>query len=138
MSRELTVQTSGRGFYRIDEHICDLVHGASFRDGLINLFIQHTSASLLVTENADPDVLVDLERWMSDLVVDGDPRFRHRAEGPDDMAAHIRSALTLTSLNVPIANGRLSLGTWQGIFLWEHRARPHHRRITITMVPASP
>lgn len=102
--------------------------------GLAQLFIHHTSASLIICENADPDVHRDLESWLARAVVDGDPLFRHRAEGPDDMSAHIRSVLTATSLTVPITDGRPALGTWQGVYLYEHRTAPHRRRITITII----
>lgn len=100
--------------------------------GMCQVFIRHTSASLLISENADPDVLRDLETFLSDMVPDGDPRFVHTAEGPDDMPAHIRSALTQTSLSIPVIDGRLALGTWQGIFLWEHRYRPHRRELVVS------
>ena len=100
--------------------------------GLCSVFVHHTSASLLINEAADPDVAGDIERWFSRLVVDGDRIFRHRDEGPDDMSAHIRSVLTATSLTIPMVHSRLNLGTWQGVFLWEHRAGAHHRRLTIS------
>lgn len=105
--------------------------------GLCHLFIRHTSASLLITENADPDVHADLERLIADLVVDGDPRFQHSAEGDDDMPAHIRSALTHTDLTIPVRQGRLELGTWQGIYLWEHRFRAHRREVVCTLIAAT-
>ena len=98
------------------------------------MFVHHTSASLMLCENADPDVLRDLETWFSGAVVDGDARFRHRAEGDDDMSAHIRSILTGSTLQIPVANGRPDLGTWQGVFLLEHRAAPHDRRLTVTVI----
>ena len=104
---------------------------ASRPAGLCTVFVRHTSASLLIQENADPAVLADLERWLAKWVVDGDPVFTHRAEGPDDMAAHIRSALTQTSISVPYVNHQLMLGTWQGIYLWEHRYAPHTRELAI-------
>jgi secondary thiamine-phosphate synthase enzyme len=99
-----------------------------------HVFAHHTSCSLLVTENADPDVLADLERYFSRLVPDGDPLYAHDAEGPDDMPAHVRAALTAASVTLPLAGGDLALGTWQGVYLWEHRRRPHRRRITVTLV----
>ncbi|NNF16110.1 MAG: YjbQ family protein, partial [Gammaproteobacteria bacterium] len=101
--------------------------------GVCHVFIHHTSASLMVCENADPEVLADLERFMFRLVPDGDSLFEHIAEGPDDMPAHVRSVLTQTHLTLPIANGRCDLGTWQGVFLWEHRTAPHSRRITVSV-----
>jgi len=99
--------------------------------GLLTLFIQHTSASLLVQENADPDVRTDLDRWLSRLVKDGDPLFEHTAEGPDDMPAHVRAALTQTQLSIPVVEGRMALGTWQGLYVFEHRARGHHRTVAL-------
>lgn len=109
------------------------VGAAAIQTGLCHLFIQHTSASLLINENADPDVLHDLETFMSDLVPDGDRRFVHTAEGPDDMPAHVRHLLTQTTLTIPVADGRLALGTWQGVFIWEHRHRPHTRKVMVTV-----
>jgi len=131
--RTLTVETRGRGFHEITGDIAGIVREAGVDDGLCHLFIRHTSASLLITENADPEVLGDLERWIADLAPDGDPRFRHTAEGPDDMSAHVRTMLTQTELTVPIVDGALALGTWQGVFVWEHRANPHARRLTISV-----
>ena len=102
--------------------------------GLCHVFIRHTSASLLITENADPDVRRDLEQFISRLAPDGDPAYRHSMEGPDDMPAHIRSVLTATELTIPVRGGRLAMGTWQGAYLWEHRTRPHLRRLEITVI----
>lgn len=130
----LAFDTDGRGMTDITRAIAEVVEGAGVDSGLCHLFIQHTSASLIVCENADPDVRQDLERWMSQLVRDGDPQFRHQAEGPDDMPAHIRSVLTQTSLTVPLRHGKLALGTWQGIYLWEHRTGAFHRQVMITVV----
>jgi len=130
---ELVVETRGRGSFEITADVAALVDGSSITDGLCHLFIRHTSASLMVNENADPVVLEDLETFMRDLVPDGDPRFRHTAEGPDDMPAHIRSLLTQTALSVPVRGGRLTLGTWQGIYLWEHRTRPHRRTVLVSI-----
>jgi secondary thiamine-phosphate synthase enzyme len=130
---ELVIETRGRGSFEITADVAALVDGSSITDGLCHLFIRHTSASLMVNENADPDVLEDLETFMRDLVPDGDPRFRHTAEGPDDMPAHIRSLLTQTDLSIPVRGRRLTLGNWQGIFLWEHRTRPHRRTILVTV-----
>jgi len=134
MHREiLSVETPGRGLVDITGRVADVVIGSGTSSGLCHLFILNTSASLLVTENADHDVLRDLETIFSDLGPDGDPRYRHTAEGPDDMSAHVRSALTHTSLWVPVDEGRLLTGTWQGLFLWEHRSRPHTRQIVVTV-----
>ncbi len=130
---ELVVETRGRGSFEITADVAALVDGSGITDGLCHLFIRHTSASLMVNENADPVVLEDLETFMRDLVPDGDPRFRHTAEGPDDMPAHIRSLLTQTDLSIPVRGGRLALGSWQGIFLWEHRTRPHRRTVLVSI-----
>lgn len=134
MHREtLRVDTRGRGFHEISEAVAAVVRRAGVDAGLCQLFIRHTSASLLITENADPDVLRDLETWISAIVEDGDPRFRHTAEGPDDMSAHVRTMLTETSLTVPVDDGRLALGTWQGVFVWEHRTNPHARKVLVSV-----
>ncbi|MDX1569050.1 MAG: secondary thiamine-phosphate synthase enzyme YjbQ [Xanthomonadales bacterium] len=138
VQRELTIATSGRGFYEFTDQLRALVSEAAMQGGLCHCFIHHTSASMVIMENADPDVLRDLETHMSGLVQDGDPRFVHTAEGPDDMSAHVRSALTHTSLSIPLRRGRLDLGTWQGVFVWEHRTSPHRRRLTVTLLPAEP
>jgi secondary thiamine-phosphate synthase enzyme len=131
----LTVETMrGRGTYELTDELRSFVAASGVREGLCSVFVHHTSASLLVNENADPDVRRDLDAFFARLVPDGDALFVHTAEGPDDMSAHVRSALTLTSLAVPIADARLDLGTWQGVFLWEHRTRPHRRRVTMTIV----
>ncbi len=124
----------GRGTYDVTDRLRSTVTAAGVEDGICSVFVHHTSASLLVNENADPQVRRDLDAFLARLVPDGDSLFLHTAEGPDDMPAHVRSALTLTSLNVPVASGRLDLGTWQGVFLWEHRARPHRRRLTVTVL----
>jgi secondary thiamine-phosphate synthase enzyme len=112
------------------------VAASGLRCGLAHVFVQHTSCSLTITENADPDVRRDLETVMARLAPDGDPAYRHDAEGADDMAAHVRSMLTASGLSVPVGDGRLLLGTWQGIYLWEHRTAPHRRRIVITLLGA--
>jgi secondary thiamine-phosphate synthase enzyme len=130
---ELIVETRGRGAYEITSQVTIAISAAECGTGLCHLFITHTSASLMLCENADPDVLRDMETFMSGLVPDGDPMFVHTAEGPDDMPAHVRSVLTQSSLTLPIRGGRLALGTWQGIFLWEHRLRPHQRRVIVTI-----
>jgi len=130
---ELVIKTEGRGSFDITKHVAAVVDSSDIADGLCHLFIRHTSASLMVNENADPAVLDDLETFMRDLVPDGDPRFRHTAEGPDDMPAHIRSVLTQTDLSIPVRGGRLALGTWQGIYLWEHRLSPHRRSVLVSV-----
>ena len=130
---ELIVETRGRGTYEITSQLSLAVAAADVGTALCHLFVSHTSASLTLCENADPDVRRDLETFMADLVPDGDPRFVHTAEGPDDMPAHVRSVLTQNAMTVPISNGRLALGTWQGIYLWEHRSAPHRRRIVVTI-----
>ncbi len=127
--KTLEVETRGRGFYEVTAEAAKLARESGFQTGLMTLVVQHTSASLLVQENADPEVRRDLERFFSRLVPDGDALFRHTLEGDDDMPAHVRAALTATSLSLPIAEGRLALGTWQGIYLWEHRLARHRRQI---------
>ena len=126
--------TPGRGTQEITAEVAGVVRASGVRSGLCHLFIQHTSASLIICENADPSVREDLERFAQRLVPDGDPMFTHQQEGADDMAAHVRSVYTQSSLGVPVADGRLALGTWQGIYLWEHRYRAQKRRITITVI----
>ncbi|MDE2050865.1 MAG: secondary thiamine-phosphate synthase enzyme YjbQ [Gammaproteobacteria bacterium] len=131
--RELTVRTTGRGFFELTNEVAPVVLSSAVADGLCNLFVPHTSASLLAGENWDASVRRDLEAFMGRLAPDGDPRYEHDAEGPDDMPAHIRSMLTQSSIVIPFAGGKLQLGTWQGIFLWEHRTTPHERRIIVTV-----
>ncbi len=133
MQEILSIRTQGRGTIDISNEVEQLVSRSNIKDGLCNLFIQHTSASLILCENADPDVRVDLENFMQQMVKDGDPLFRHTAEGPDDMPAHIRSVLTSSSLTIPIADGKCLLGTWQGVYLWEHRLNAHVRKIIVTV-----
>ena len=128
----LTIETRGRGLTDISAQL--RAHVPAAHTGLVNIFIHHTSASLIINENADPDVQRDLEAFFARLVPDGDRLFVHTAEGPDDMPAHVRAVLTATSLNVPVQNGQPMLGTWQGVYLYEHRHRPHRRRITMTFV----
>jgi secondary thiamine-phosphate synthase enzyme len=132
--RELTVTTKGRGTYDITREVTDVVGASSAREGLATVFVHHTSASLIVCENADPTVRRDLEAFAARLVPDGDRLFTHDAEGDDDMPAHVRSVLTQTSIGVPIAAGKLALGTWQGLFLWEHRKAPHRRTVSVTII----
>jgi secondary thiamine-phosphate synthase enzyme len=127
----LRIATRGRGLLDVTQQVRECVRASGFEAGLATLFVRHTSASLLIQENADPDVRSDLERFFARLVRDGDSLFEHAAEGPDDMPAHVRSALTATQLAVPIVQGRLALGTWQGIYLWEHRLRPHTRELVV-------
>lgn len=129
-----TVATRGRGFWEVTRQVAELVAANTVQTGIAHVFTAHTSCSLLICENADPSVRGDLERWMARVVPDGDPMFRHDAEGPDDMPAHIRSILGGVSLTVPVGGGRLRLGTWQGIYLWEHRTHPHQRKITVTVL----
>jgi len=133
-AKELTVATRGRGFYDITDEVRRAVSERGAREGLCTIFLHHTSASLILCENADPDVRKDLEAFFSRLVKDGDPLFRHDAEGPDDMPAHVRTVLTQNSLNVPVKGGDAHLGTWQGVYVWEHRTSPHHRRVTVSVV----
>lgn len=130
---ELIIETQGRDTLDITDRIAREVTASGIENGLCHVFLKHTSASLLINENADPDVQRDLETFFADLVPDGDERFRHRAEGDDDMAAHVRLALTHSDLTIPVTAGRLALGTWQGVFLWEHRYRSHSRHIVITI-----
>jgi secondary thiamine-phosphate synthase enzyme len=130
---EFTVRTRGRGTYDISRQVQEFVRESGVSAGVCQVFICHTSASLMLCENADPAVLEDLETFMSRTVPDGDPMFTHTAEGPDDMPAHVRSVLTQSDLNLPVREGRCALGTWQGIFLWEHRTAPHSRRVIVTL-----
>jgi secondary thiamine-phosphate synthase enzyme len=127
----LNVRTRTRSLHDITSKVQALVREAGVRTGLCTLHLQHTSASLLIQENADPDVRRDFERFFARLVPDGDPLFSHTVEGEDDMPAHIRTALTAVNLSVPIADSRLCLGTWQGIYLWEHRTAPHDRSVVV-------
>ena len=129
----LTIRTEGRGTYDLTGDVQRLVAESDIGTGLCNLFICHTSASLMLCENADPDVMRDLETFFSRQAPDGDPMFVHTAEGPDDMPAHIRSVLTQSDLNLPVAGQRCALGTWQGIYLYEHRHAPHTRRVIVTL-----
>jgi secondary thiamine-phosphate synthase enzyme len=128
------VHTRGRGFNDITAQVADVVAASHVQTGLAKVFTAHTSCSLLIGENADPVVRDDLERWFARAVPDGDALFRHDAEGDDDMPAHIRSILTGVSLAVPVHGGKAALGTWQGIYLWEHRIDPHQRKVTVTVL----
>jgi len=130
---ELSVETNGRGTYDLSADVQAAVQQSGVRSGMCHIFVRHTSASLMLCENADPAVMRDLETYMSRLAPDGDPMFTHTDEGPDDMPAHIRSILTQSDLNLPVRDGRCALGTWQGVFLWEHRHRGHRRSIIVTV-----
>ena len=129
----LEFRTRGRGTTDITAEVARAVAASGVREGLCNLFLQHTSASLILCENADPDVRVDLEMLMQRLAPDGDPEYVHVTEGPDDMAAHARSVLTGNSLSIPVGGGALMLGTWQGVYLYEHRTAPHQRSVVVTV-----
>jgi secondary thiamine-phosphate synthase enzyme len=131
---EMKVATRGRGLYEITREVADWISQNGFKDGLLTLHLRHTSASLLIQENADPDVQRDLESFFARLAPDGDPLFVHTAEGEDDMPAHVRAALTAVNLSIPVSQGRPALGTWQGIYVWEHRLASHSRTITVHFV----
>ena len=126
------VGTKGKGTYEITNLISDGLRESGFSNGIVSVFVQHTSCSLVIMENADPTARVDLERFMEELVPEDYPNFVHTLEGPDDMPSHIKMALTRTSEQIPFANGQLQLGSWQGLFLWEHRSAPHNRRLILT------
>lgn len=126
--------TDGRGTYAFSDEIQTVVAESGISVGICQVFIRHTSASLILSENADPDVRRDLETFMGRLVPDGDPIYRHTMEGPDDMPAHVRATLTQSALSLPVRDGRCDLGTWQGIYLWEHRHAGHQRRVTVTVI----
>jgi len=130
----IEVATNGRGTVELSKSIQRIVSESGINTGVCQIFIHHTSASLMLTENADPDVQRDLEAFMSRTVPDGDPLYRHTMEGPDDMPAHVRSVLTQSGLSIPVGNGSCLLGTWQGIYLWEHRTVGHSRRVTVTVI----
>jgi secondary thiamine-phosphate synthase enzyme len=131
MIRQILVETSGQGLEEITAKVAAAVADAKIEEGLCTLFVRHTSASLVIQENADPSARRDLERWLNRLVPDGDPFYSHDAEGPDDMPAHIKAALTASSISIPVTGGKLSLGTWQGIYLWEHRRRGSRREVLL-------
>lgn len=130
----ITIPTRGKGLYEFTDTVADWVRESGFQRGLVTLHLQHTSASLLVQENADPDVRRDLESFFSRLVPEGDPLYAHTTEGPDDMPAHVRTALTAVNLSIPVDGGGMALGTWQGVYLWEHRRAAHHRRVAMHFV----
>ena len=131
MVKQIFIETAGQGLQEITGKVVAALEGAGIDEGLCTLFVRHTSASLVIQENADPSAKRDLERWLNRLVPDGDPFYSHDAEGPDDMPAHIKAALTGTSISIPITGGKLSLGTWQGIYLWEHRRRGSRRELVL-------
>lgn len=131
---ELTIATRGRAFHDFTEEVSALLHATKIQTGQVTLHLQHTSASLVIQENADPDVRRDFESFFTRLVPDGDEIFIHTAEGDDDMSAHIRTALTAVNLTIPITRGELALGTWQGIYLWEHRTHAHRRRVVVHFI----
>jgi secondary thiamine-phosphate synthase enzyme len=133
-SRLIPIQTRGRGLWEFTREVVDWVEGQAMGEGLLTLFCRHTSASLLIQENADPDVRTDLEAFFARIAPEAEGLYIHDAEGPDDMPAHIRTALTQTQLSVPLIGGRLALGTWQGIYLFEHRTRPHRREVAAHLI----
>jgi secondary thiamine-phosphate synthase enzyme len=134
LAHELTVPTRGRGLVEISDSVRAFVRKTGVQTGLLTIFLRHTSASLLIQENADPEVQSDLERFFACLAPDGDERFEHRAEGPDDMPAHVRTALTTVQLGIPVLRGEPVLGTWQGVYVWEHRRQPHQRRVVLHLL----
>ena len=131
---EISVSTKGRGFYEITDEVAGRISKAGIKSGLVTVHLQHTSASLVIQENADPEVRRDFERFFKRLVPDGDDLFEHTAEGDDDMPAHVRTALTAVNLSIPITRGAMTLGTWQGIYLWEHRKHPHTRHLAVQIL----
>jgi secondary thiamine-phosphate synthase enzyme len=131
MVKQFAVRTRGQGLQDITHQVSNVVRDAGIEDGLCTVFVRHTSASLVIQENADPTAKSDLERWLNRLVPEGDPFYEHDTEGPDDMPAHIKAALTATSLSIPVMHGKLGLGTWQGIYLWEHRRRGSERGLLV-------
>lgn len=133
IQKKITIRTPGRGSIEITKELNNIISETGIRQGICNLLLMHTSASLMLCENADPSVRSDLETFMGRLAPDGDPEFRHVTEGPDDMAAHVRSVLTESNMSLPVNHGQCVLGTWQGIFLWEHRTRSHNRSLMVTI-----
>ena len=134
VQQTLHIRTPGRGLHSITAQVQDAVAASNVRVGICSVFLRHTSASLVIQENADPDVRHDLDAFFARLGPDGDPLYRHTDEGPDDMPSHVRAALTASSVSIPVSNGTLGLGTWQGIYLWEHRTHAHHRQVTVTII----
>lgn len=135
-THEFTVATRGKGLYEFTDEVRAWIRDSGIEEGLLTLHIRHTSASIVIQENADPDVQVDLERFFSRLVPEGDRIYSHTSEGPDDMPSHVRSALTSTTLSIPVMGGQPALGTWQGIYVFEHRTAPHRRRIAAHLIGA--
>jgi len=133
-SHRLQVSTRGKGLYEITAHMASWLENAGIRSGLLTVFVQHTSASLTIQENADPDVVDDLNTFFNRLVPEDNRLYRHTCEGPDDMPAHIRAALTLTQVSIPVERGRMALGTWQGVYLFEHRSDPHRRSVLLHLI----
>ena len=133
MNVELEILVGRAGLYDVTEQVSEIVSGSGINEGLVTVFIQHTSASLVIQENADPSVLADLQAWMDRSVPQDSQLYAHRAEGPDDMPAHIRAAITASHVTIPVMDGRMALGTWQGIFLWEHRRGPKERCVIVSV-----
>ena len=133
-SHRLQIATRGKGLYEITDQIAGWLAGVKVRSGLLTVFVQHTSASLSIQENADPDVVHELNAFFERVVPEDNRLYRHTVEGPDDMPAHIRAALTLTQVSIPVESGRMALGTWQGVYLFEHRAAPHRRRVILHLI----
>jgi secondary thiamine-phosphate synthase enzyme len=132
-THRIEIRTRGKGLYPFTREVASWVASTGVPTGLLTLFVQHTSASLVIQENADPDVVLDLADFFERLAPEGDPRYRHDTEGPDDMPAHIRAALTQTHLSIPVIEGRMALGTWQGIYLFEHRSPAHRRSVVLCL-----
>ncbi|MFO7603663.1 MAG: secondary thiamine-phosphate synthase enzyme YjbQ [Gammaproteobacteria bacterium] len=135
MIDQISINVAGQGLYEFTDSVQRIVQDSGFREGLCTLFVRHTSASLLIQENADPSARRDLEAWLNRLVPEHDPLYTHTQEGGDDMPAHIKAALTATSLGIPLANARLALGVWQGVYLWEHRHLPARREVILHIGP---
>jgi secondary thiamine-phosphate synthase enzyme len=133
-THKLTIATRGKGLYEFTREIAQWINGAPVKEGLLTVFVQHTSASLLIQENADPDVVHDLNVFFSRMAPEDNRLYRHTIEGPDDMPAHIRAALTATHLSIPVERGRMALGTWQGVYLFEHRTAPHRRSVVLQLL----
>ncbi len=131
MVRRIGIDVSGQGLHAITREVAEVVRASDISEGLCTVFVRHTSASLIIQENADPSAKRDLEQWLNRLVVENDPLYTHTLEGPDDMPAHIKSAITATSLSIPVMDGELGLGTWQGIYLWEHRHGRNRRELLV-------
>lgn len=134
MIQPISIRTTGAGLHLITDEVARAVRDSRAIEGLCTVFLQHTSASLVIQESADPSAKRDLEAWLNRLAPENDPLYTHDAEGPDDMPAHVKAALTATSLSIPILNGKLALGTWQGIYLWEHRRGPHQRSMLVHVI----